>query len=1444
MPLPDRKRIGSCLFLMAAALASAGLIRQAKIVTRPELQVFRITLRAGNYEIAKDRQGRAHIQMQADYGTAALAGEPELPGRTFFIALPPGARVESVHFDVPQVRRLPGSFQIAPVPPVIYGPQDSGRAWARWEERRREVYSSDAVFPAEAALYLGQTQWRRYTCAQVALQPFSYQPRDGILSFYPEVEVTIEYLRSEAGSDAGHEAERLRHDRVLDDLISRQVVNFDQALGWYESTERNPPLETSLYDYVIIVQNDTIAAAMAPLKTWKETLGHHVQVTTLATIHSQYSGVDAAEEVWNFLHDKYPSSQWGIRYVLIVGDLRILVNRRLYYSNPPGEWGLPSDHFFAKLSGGSTSAQVWNRDGDLRWGEIDADEMSVVPDVLVGRLPLNTTTEIANAVQAMVAFEQNTDSWKHRALLAGGYNDISSSGKKTDNAVPLEYIRNNLLIPNGWSATRIYEQSGLGTSTYSPAPDYDTSQANVVAALNAEDHGIALLTDHGDSSGLSGHIWHHDTANTGTVDPGEWVWSDLFLMSDVASLTNTHTPIFELIGCATLALTTAPWPLTTMDSAGNPMTPGGFTTNTGTALLAAGRAAGVVGFDSPVPYSSYWASPANTSGEQTLAVYFNENLVQNRYTLGWSLYEAKIRYKSNFYKAGSYQPIPWSFELFGDPAMILEGYDRSALGTNKIVHTGAVYSYGTDNDDNGDMYVAASTRPIDQDGQIKVYKSSDHGSTWQLWSTVNHSAGIRALDVLVSRWKQDEFGSSTLHVFFTDTAGLVNDMRIALANPATQSRVVVFSEGAGVNLSHLGAARDPMAMPSALYLYLTWSVPQGDSHLVRVGRSAVDGVAWDIVYSSGGYSQPKIDAGPDQRVYLAAVADGYPNDVHVNRSLDRGNSWGLWTNLSTGDSAVYHAVPVPAASTDSAFPTVWVAYNSYEQVVLGGTDVRYAFSTDGGTRWTTNRILSAEKKVDELMPDMVGHRSGASRWMNVAYDYSRASQNNILWRWGTGSVPGSWWAPRLMNDYPTQVAIGPQVIYSPGVAGTGSGVVYPGTGSPIANLYFAAPWLTAAHFPARSVSRSTAPRAAGAASKNGAGESDVPKKEAQTDQNSLSAWPAWDALGSAGAAFRVAALARRADGVLFAAATTRQVNEANTAAVFRSSDGGATWQPSAPLPQGWWLEDLLLTSQGSLLAGGLKCEGIGQCRGAVYRSADAGDHWNIAGEWQGTSAIQVLLQRTAGELIAAGGPGGAMFRSSDDGQHWLGFPAPPGGEEVRALWESPAQVLFAAGRQAGAHGFVSRFSSGSWSAATTLPGVSAINAMTGSGNLLVAGGAGEAGTAMAFRSTNGGDGWSPLPAPARGRAIRSLLQTPLGQVIAGVEMGEGLFTSYVFYLAPGSDLWQEAGFLYKADTVYDLLPASQDRIYAATGDTYGSIQNSRLPVPILYIPMIHRAAEQ
>jgi photosystem II stability/assembly factor-like uncharacterized protein len=1392
---------------------------------------LKIRLEAGNYQLFVDDLGQTHIDMDQDFGSFSKPGEPQLPGRTFLIALPPGAVISRVTTESPVEIALGENHWVTPMKLAVADPAEVERASAVWDENYRNAYASDMPYPDLTGEFLGQSQWRGVAVARVAYQPFMYRANSGSLYFYPYLDITLQYHFSDPGDTVWKEIDRLKDDHVLDDIMARTLVNFDQAQAWYSPQGSSVPA-SSLYDYVIIVQNEAAAAAVAPFKNWKEELGHTVNTVTLEWIADSYSGVDVAEEVWNFLHDKFPSSQWGIRYVLLVGDLRIIPTRRVYYADEG--WGLRSDHFFAKIAGGSTSAEVWNRDGDKRWGELHDDELSLEPDVLVGRIPLNDLAQISNAVQAMIRFEQDPGSWKHQALLAGGYNDINSASVKTDNAVPLELINNQLLKPNGWTATRLFEQSGLGTSTYSPPPDGDTSRENVVSYWNADPHGFVLLTDHGGTNGLSGVIWaNDDLANPNQVDPGERVWSDLFLKSDAAHLITDTPPIVGLFGCSTLMLVTPPWPIPDETM----VEPGGYTTNTGSALLANGAAAGVVGFSSPVPYSKGWSSLTN-GNEQTFTYYFVENLVTNRYPLGQALFETKIRYNNNFYK-NNYSPFHWAFNLFGDPSMVLEGFDMSAKGTNTTIHNGPVYAFGTDNDDNGDMYVAVSTRPDDVDGQIKVYRSEDHGMTWNLWTTIDHTEGIQAVDVLVSRWYQDEFGSDLLHVFFTDTAGHVIDMNIELANPVIKTKIYVSSEGPGKRLFSLSAARTPTAMPAHFVLHLAWEVGSGSLSQVKTARSAINGLVWVNQYTFEGVHQPSIDAGPNLQVYLSAVESAFPNNVLIKTSPDRGETWGAWTNLTSGDGANYHATPAVAASTNAAVPTVWVAYNYYHQMVFGAIDLRYAYSLDGGVSWTKNVILSAEKNVDELFPDMVGFRSEPNHWMNIAYNRVQSSGTQVVWRWATGSTPSNWWAPRIVNDHATHPALGPQIIYSPGSPAAGSGVVYNGSGSPLTNLYFAAPWLTgfasAANMPIETDASFEAVNP---------GLKDHSQAELLAPFHGIqNCDPCLSSTSQPGQAFRVSSLAQSSDGVIYAAAVTTEVNEANTGRVFSSRNRGITWESTTDLQGAWWLESLLYVGGETLLASGTRYipgEEGGRFIGVIYRTENGGESWSPAAQWEGATMINSLIRRANGDLVAGSGPEGVILQSRDSGLHWEALPIPPDASHIYDLVETEGGRLFAGGIQTGEKGVIYLLTGETWMKVNDLPEVDAVHALAASSGFLYAGVSSYDGNGQIFRSSDWGETWELLPPMPASKAVRALLPVPSG-LIAGLDVGDGVFTTTIHLYSRAEHQWTEAEMLFMADAVHDLYLSSQGEIYAATGNTYGIVFSTRLGTSMegsLYLPFV------
>jgi hypothetical protein len=459
----------------------------------------------------------------------------------------------------------------------------------------------------------------------------------------------------------------------------------------------------------------------------------------------------------------------------------------------------------------------------------------------------------------------------------------------------------------------------------------------------------------------------------------------------------------------------------------------------------------------------------------------------------------------------------------------------------------------------------------------------------------------------------------------------------------------------------------------------------------------------------------------------------------------------------------------------------------------------------------------------------------------------------------SGSTPSGWWASRTVNDYDTHPAIGPQVIYSPGAAASGSGVVYPGTGSPVSRLYFAAPWLTlnpAADAQGVFLPSARRPRDGGDL---GAPGDALPSAQGVPEDGELGsnragalAGPShWAFTAPAGQAFRVADLAVHPDGRLYAAATTKEVDGANTGALFASPDGGQTWEPLPNPPLAWWLDSLLVTRGGTLLAGGTLYETAdldAAPQAAIYRSTDGGEGWEVVAVFPEAVVVHALLQRANGHIVAGTGPGGWALLSPDDGRSWEPMDRPPNGERLYALCENDEGVLYAGGTRAGGGGAVYRWAEGrGWEATSELDNANAVHALlAGAGQMLYAGASTREGRGAVYRSSNGGQTWLPSAPLVESAGVGALLEGPDGTVYAGLAMAPGRFTSQVVLSEDRGGAWHDAGQLFMADVVHDLLLAPDGAVYVASGDTYGVIYRARLyepERPQIFLPLVINQAE-
>jgi len=318
---------------------------------------------------------------------------------------------------------------------------------------------------------------------------------------------------------------------------------------------RWPELGSHPVRYVIVTTEDQ-GSVWQILADWKTQTGTPAVVRTMEAIGEEYEGVDPAERLRNFLRDAW--LHWGTRYVLLAGDpgpVPIRFAHSWAWNATGGGIDILCDYYFACLEGS------WNADGDHVFGEpIHGNEnplgdgadmgglLDLRPDVLVGRLPLETPAEAQDYLEKYFSYTRTPamDGYLSRSLLIGevlfetgwvlGHCDTCGTCPPELLCVTLDGAEDcedliERLEPGPWNpeadVTRMYERAYLWGGIYPNV--VPTSVEDMRGRLN---DGVNVLV----------HVGHgaRDRWEVGSVRDSleEFGTEEVFLTSDALSLQN------------------------------------------------------------------------------------------------------------------------------------------------------------------------------------------------------------------------------------------------------------------------------------------------------------------------------------------------------------------------------------------------------------------------------------------------------------------------------------------------------------------------------------------------------------------------------------------------------------------------------------------------------------------------------------------------------------------------------------------------------------------------------------------------------------------------------------------------------------------------------------------------------------------------------------------
>ncbi|MCK4678292.1 MAG: hypothetical protein KAT48_09185, partial [Bacteroidales bacterium] len=436
-------------------------------------------------------------------------GEPNLPGRGQYVAIPEGAtahleiismRTESIEgIDISPSPRLP---LITDEPPLHY-------------EKDLSIYGNDAFFPAQPILLSPVTEVRGVDMVILGITPFQWNPVTKELRVIRDIEVKITF-----DGGTGHFGDDRLRSRFWDPIISDMILNRGSLPEIVYNTINN--FRNQDFEYVIITPDNASFVAWADtLRRWRNAQGIRTGVFTLAEI-----GGNSVGAIESFINNAY--NNWNIppSAVLLMAD-----------------YGTSGDNCIV--------SPYWNNYcvSDNIYADVTGNDL---PDVVLARITGQTEAQLETMIGKMIAYESdpptNSNFYDHPVSAGGWQSDrwfilcaeICYGFWEIElNKNPVrEYAGYGSGAPSSWSTNpntqMIIDYFGPNGLGYIPAtPSHLTDWGGNATRINNDLNSGAFM------------ILHRDHGNTGGWD------SPYYYIGDLSGLNENDLTFVFSINCLT-----------------------------------------------------------------------------------------------------------------------------------------------------------------------------------------------------------------------------------------------------------------------------------------------------------------------------------------------------------------------------------------------------------------------------------------------------------------------------------------------------------------------------------------------------------------------------------------------------------------------------------------------------------------------------------------------------------------------------------------------------------------------------------------------------------------------------------------------------------------------------------------------------------------------------
>jgi hypothetical protein len=166
--------------------------------------------------------------------------------------------------------------------------------------------------------------------------------------------------------------------------------------------DRYPEKEVLDAYQMLIITTSALRPGFAPLKNYYDSIGINTRIATTDSIYSVMTGDGIRTRIRNYIIQEYQTN--SIEYVLLGGDVSKIGARGFYCYVVSGSGyeddGIPSDLYYSALDGN------FDEDGDGIFGEALQDSVDLLPEVAIGRFPVETADELELLVNKTIQYQK------------------------------------------------------------------------------------------------------------------------------------------------------------------------------------------------------------------------------------------------------------------------------------------------------------------------------------------------------------------------------------------------------------------------------------------------------------------------------------------------------------------------------------------------------------------------------------------------------------------------------------------------------------------------------------------------------------------------------------------------------------------------------------------------------------------------------------------------------------------------------------------------------------------------------------------------------------------------------------------------------------------------------------------------------------------------------